>query len=175
MSGPVTFIGAFFEHWIVVLFFVVLAFSTAYFYVALKKRDRFKIVEWLNEPDAGKLYRDMVGWTLERIDKALTPGNAVETSKPYPASGWWRNFDWFATPLAPSPEAAADTGRAPFGWTLFDRALLFAVAYPILLLIAGWAWTGEAGGSARCRCCLPCCRIGRGLRRFAPLSCTQQA
>lgn len=35
--------------------------------------------------------------------------------------------------------------RAALTWRLYDRALLIAVAYPILLLVGQWVWTGNEG------------------------------
>ncbi|MGY6548854.1 MAG: DUF3488 domain-containing protein [Roseinatronobacter sp.] len=35
--------------------------------------------------------------------------------------------------------------RAALTWRLYDRALLIALAYPMLLLVGQWVWTGEEG------------------------------
>ncbi|MEM1266102.1 MAG: hypothetical protein AAGI50_08815, partial [Pseudomonadota bacterium] len=50
--------------------------------------------------------------------------------------------------LSPDPERASGIWRAvtgSFTWRLFDRALLIAVLYPLILVLLSWVLTGQDG------------------------------
>jgi hypothetical protein len=116
-----------------------------YFYDAVGAKDRGAIATWLRAPGSGGLYTSLVGGVLDRVDRALTPESVEQVPDRAPGKRWWPKPDWRMELRAPTATAAQVSGRAAFGWPLFDAVSRFAVGYPIVLLVLFWAATGDAG------------------------------
>ena len=86
----------------------------------LNRRDRF--VEVLSVPQFTPLYDQFSGWLIN-----------------------WELKLFSAEPPDPDTRNDAEIVRDCFSYRLLDRAMLFAVVYPILLLVVFWSVSGRDG------------------------------
>ncbi|MEM1275871.1 MAG: hypothetical protein AAGH74_05055 [Pseudomonadota bacterium] len=92
---------------------------------------RWVLNELLTAPEGiGSPYSRLMGRALDRIDRWLMP-KSVEK--------YGRQWDQIR---AKDKLEAARVVTHPFGWPLFDRALLLAFIYPIGLMVLLWVATG---------------------------------
>ncbi|NQW10525.1 MAG: hypothetical protein HQ481_11680, partial [Alphaproteobacteria bacterium] len=140
-------LGSLVEYWAQWSGVAVGAFGIAFtfFLGALKRRDSLRFLRFLNWAPGRSVYSRVIGAALDRVDRWLTPEDVQAHPKPYPNKRWYWNVEWLMSPRAANLEAAERVGGFAWGWTLMDKALLFAFLYPAGLLVVVWAVMGGEG------------------------------
>lgn len=106
--------------WEWVLFVAVLAFFRRFVGGMLSKPvSRERLAAVLRHDTFGRTYRGSLEWALDRLDGWVTPADRAGLPPTDPRHAWT--------------------------WKLYDRCLLLAVVYPILILFAVWAVSGAEG------------------------------
>lgn len=109
--------------WAVALFFTVLVLGAVFFWLSLRREDedsRAGLARWVRRRGWRNAYKSSVVWLLDQTDH------------------------WFLTQNQRGSLPLTSLRRA-FSTRLLDRAMLWAVLYPFLLLTLQWTYGGGPG------------------------------
>lgn len=131
--------------WFLILLALVFAGSVLWSNKAMgKPRTRADIRASLKHRNPARIYRRAMGRSLYILYRWLTP--QAESDRPKPYKGLSKRLYWLLPPRAQTPVEARRLAISGWSWPVLDKAMLFAVVYPILSLVLFWVLTGQDAG-----------------------------
>lgn len=106
--------------------------------------DKTRITSFIRRRDNAIVYSAATGAILKHLARLIAP-NTVQ-KEPIPNEGRLKKLIWLMKPRAADTNDLNRLRKSPWSWPTMDAAMKLAIIYPLFLLLAQWAVTGQDTG-----------------------------